>query len=201
MSDENDGVIPESKIREAHAICMRDPNLAKYFEDAPQGARQYIALMFYCTVFHAEVDDEKCASYQAEVEAELTRDDLLYLATHERNPISKAHFRELYAATGSGQTTAEPVAEPEEGRLPNEEGASIVVDIEGVITELRRIRTQLATLNDRQAAYEKLRKAPVPIAPRWLASLTLFTIFCSCCIFIASAVTAVVWMCRCHWKF
>ncbi len=36
MSD-ND-VIPEDKIREAHAKCMQDPALAKYFNDAPPGA-------------------------------------------------------------------------------------------------------------------------------------------------------------------
>ena len=94
MSD-ND-VIPEDKIREAHAKCMQDPALAKYFNDAPPGAKQYIALMFYCTVFSGEVDDDLCAKYQQEVEEDLTRDDALYLATRDTNPISKAHFRQLY---------------------------------------------------------------------------------------------------------
>ena len=95
--DDTDGVIPESKIREAHAKCMEDPQLAKYFNDAPQGAKEYIALMFYCTVFQDEVDDGLYATYQKEVEEEMSREDLLYLATHDRNPQSKAHFRELLA--------------------------------------------------------------------------------------------------------
>lgn len=90
------GIIPAEKIQEAHAICMQDPKLAKYFNEAPYGAKQYIALMFYCTVFSGEVDDDLCAKYQQEVEEDLTRDDALYLATRDTNPISKAHFRELY---------------------------------------------------------------------------------------------------------
>ena len=106
MSD-NDNVIPEDKIREAHAKCMQDPALARYFDDAPPGARQYIALMFYCTVFQDEVDDEKCALYQSEVEEDLSKEDLLYLATHDRNPESKAHFRELYVELVSAEQAAE----------------------------------------------------------------------------------------------
>lgn len=104
MADENviegnaeeEGIIPAEKIQEAHAICMQDPKLATYFNEAPYGAKQYIALMFYCTVFSGEVDDDLCAKYQQEVEEDLTRDDALYLATRDTNPISKAHFRELY---------------------------------------------------------------------------------------------------------
>ncbi len=96
--EDTDGVIPESKIREAHAKCMEDPALAKYFNDAPQGAKEYIALMFYCTVFQNEVDDRLYETYQKEVEEGLTREDILYLATHDRNPQSQAHFRDLLAA-------------------------------------------------------------------------------------------------------
>lgn len=93
---EDEGVIPAAKIQEAHAVCMQDPKLAKYFNDAPYGAKQYIALMFYCTVFSEEVDDDLCAKYQQEVEEDLSCEDALYLATRDANPITKAHFRELY---------------------------------------------------------------------------------------------------------
>lgn len=106
MSD-ND-VIPEDKIREAHAKCMQDPALAKYFNDAPPGAKQYIALMFYCTVFEDELDDAKCELYQGEVEEDLTKDDLLYLATNARNLESRAHFRELYVEKANAEQAAVP---------------------------------------------------------------------------------------------
>ena len=110
MTDEDtDGVIPESKIREAHAKCMEDPELAKYFNDAPQGAKEYIALMFYCTVFQNEVDDGLYETYQKEVEEELTREDMLYLATHDRNPQTKAHFRDLLAQVPPVADDASPI--------------------------------------------------------------------------------------------
>ena len=135
----DDNVIPEEKIREAHARCMRDPALAKYFEEAPQGARQYIALMFYCTVFQNEVDDARCALYQSEVEEDLTKEDLLYLATHERNPQSKAHFRELYVemmtAEQSGETAVGGV-DIDYGRLER--------CVSGVQKEVRQLRQLVA---------------------------------------------------------
>ena len=105
MADENviegnaeeEGIIPAEKIQEAHAICMQDPKLATYFNEAPYGAKQYIALMFYCTVFSGEVDDDLCAKYQQEVEEDLTRDDALYLATRDTN-----HFKGTFPPTLSG---------------------------------------------------------------------------------------------------
>ena len=107
MADfDTDVVIPEDKIRAAHARCMQDPALAKYFQEAPPGAKQYIALMFYCTVYQDEIDDAKCEIYQAEVEEDLTKEDLLYLATHERNPESKTHFRELYVEMVNAERAA-----------------------------------------------------------------------------------------------
>ena len=134
MSD-ND-VIPEDKIREAHAKCMQDPALAKYFNDAPPGAKQYIALMFYCTVFADELDDAKCELYQGEVEEDLTKDDLLYLATNARNLESRAHFRELYVE----KANAEQAAVPEEGVVA---APAVHVDVDGVIRAVRDVRTEL----------------------------------------------------------
>ncbi len=96
-------VIPSAKIKQAYEICMKDPKLAKYFNEAPAGARQYIALMFYCTVFNEELNDELCAKYQAEVEEELTREDVLYLAENESDPITKMHFRRLYVAMAKAE--------------------------------------------------------------------------------------------------
>lgn len=130
---END-VIPEDKIREAHAKCMQDPALAKYFDEAPPGARQYIALMFYCTVFQDEVDDAKCELYQSEVEEDLTKEDLLYLATNERNLESRAHFRELYVK----------MANEEQAREAEAAAAAPVVsvDTDGVVRAVAELRAE-----------------------------------------------------------
>lgn len=133
-----EGVIPAEKIQEAHAICMQDPKLAKYFNDAPYGAKQYIALMFYCTVFSEEVDDDLCAKYQQEVEEELTRDDALYLATRDTNPISKAHFRELYLELKKAAEKSEEDSAEAEGT-----GVGAVVSLAGVERRLDGLQTEL----------------------------------------------------------
>lgn len=183
MADEtNDGVIPESKIREAHAKCMQDPALASYFENAPQGAKQYIALMFYCTVFQDEVDDEKCAAYQAEVEAELTKDDLLYLATHERNLESKAHFRELYVEMVNTEKAAAPAPEPSTAGDP----AAVVRELVRMEASLARVEAELAQC-----------RAKIPAsAPRGLvvAALTVFLV--GCALAFVTVVALVVFLCR-----
>lgn len=145
---EDEGVIPAAKIQKAHAVCMQDPRLAKYFNDAPYGAKQYIALMFYCTVFSEEVDDDLCAQYQQEVEEDLTCEDALYLATRDANPISKAHFRELYLALkkkgdkAPEETVGAGVAEKADS--PPDDLAAILAWVErgqnGLRAEIRQIR-------------------------------------------------------------
>ncbi len=162
--DDTDGVIPESKIREAHAKCMEDPQLAKYFNDAPQGAKEYIALMFYCTVFQNEVDDGLYATYQKEVEEEMSREDLLYLATHDRNPQSKAHFRELLAKmpqTSSAAVTPRSFEFPEIPMV-QESAPSVKLDtrrIELAIERLQASVTSIQTyLEDREKREAKRAK-------------------------------------------
>ncbi len=90
VNDED--VIPSWKIKKAYEICMKDPKLAKYFNDVPAGARQYIALEFYCTVFSGEVNDNLCVKYQQEVEEDLTREDVRYLAENDPNSAFRVHF-------------------------------------------------------------------------------------------------------------
>lgn len=146
--DDTDGVIPESKIREAHAKCMEDPQLAKYFNDAPQGAKEYIALMFYCTVFQNEVDDGLYATYQKEVEEEMSREDLLYLATHDRNPQSKAHFRELLAKMPQTSPVAVPAPSFElfENATAQESAQSVKLDTRRIELAIERLQASVTSI-------------------------------------------------------
>ncbi len=139
-------VIPVEKIKEAHAICMRDPKLAKYFEDAPAGAREYIALMFYCTVFSDELSDDLCAKYQQEVETDLTRDDVLYLATHETNPISKTHFRELYVEMTQAEEAPAPAPAPVAPPAGDVYAEAMRAELTAMRAELTAIRAELGTV-------------------------------------------------------
>lgn len=155
MTDEDtDGVIPESKIREAHAKCMEDPELAKYFNDAPQGAKEYIALMFYCTVFQNEVDDGLYETYQKEVEEELTREDMLYLATHDRNPQTKAHFRDLLAQVPPTAADASPAVAPASEAV-SAPTTPIVFDTRRLEMAIDRIHASLQKLDQRLEEQER----------------------------------------------
>lgn len=158
--DDTSGVIPESKIREAHAKCMEDPALAKYFNDAPQGAKEYIALMFYCTVFQQEVDDVLYETYQKEVEEELTREDVLYLATHDRNPQSKAHFRDLLAqmpASAPVPAVVSPSTAPTASAPVVLDTHRLEVLLERLQSTLSRIESRLAEQEERAAKFRNFR--------------------------------------------
>ena len=179
--EETDGVIPESKIREAHAKCMEDPALAKYFNDAPPGAKEYIALMFYCTVFQHEVDDAQYEVYQKEVEEGLTREDVLYLATHERNLQTKAHFRELLAQMPP--VSARMVPPPGGMMLPPmspmtfDEPEPVVVDTRRLELAVERVQSTLQRIEEKLEAQEaqaaKFRTFRFACQVVWLAMVVL----------------------------
>ena len=155
--EENEGVIPEAKIREAHAKCMEDPALAKYFNDAPQGAKEYIALMFYCTVFQDEVNDALYATYQKEVEEELTREDVLYLATHDRNAQSKAHFRDLLSRMPAPPPAPRPAEEPVVQQHIELDTRRLEVIVERMFVSVAAIEKKLAEREAREAKVSRLR--------------------------------------------
>lgn len=179
--DDTDGVIPESKIREAHAKCMEDPQLAKYFNDAPQGAKEYIALMFYCTVFQNEVDDGLYATYQKEVEEEMSREDLLYLATHDRNPQSKAHFRDLLAKMPQPSISAVPSHSFGlfENAADQEAAPKVVIDTRRIELALERLQTTVANIQTYLEDREKreAKRATLQIVVRIVVFL-LVTLGC-----------------------
>lgn len=85
-------VIPEEKIREACEKCMRHARYAMYFNEAPPGARQYIALVFYETIFPDDLSDELSNQCFDEVVQELGEEDLQYLIAHEKD----AHARDAF---------------------------------------------------------------------------------------------------------
>lgn len=179
--DDTDGVIPESKIREAHAKCMEDPLLAKYFNDAPQGAKEYIALMFYCTVFQDEVDDDLYATYQKEVEEEMSREDLLYLATHDRNLQSKAHFRDLLAKMPQSSSVAEPARAS--GAVGSDAAqastATVTLDLQRIELALERLQTSVTNIQTYLEARDKREAKQARI--RMICRIALFVLVTLVC--------------------
>ena len=122
---EEESIIPEEDFREAIAVCRRDPELNRYFELAPPGAKLFIGLGFYSTHFGDKVDPLQYAECQAEIEPALAENDLKYLIRFERDKNTKRYLRELLArreaeAAPAGGTAAEaadrPVALPRRKR-------------------------------------------------------------------------------------
>ena len=90
-------LIPEWKVREACAQCMKNEKHARYFNNAPAGAKQYIALVFFETVFPNDLTDEVSDQCFKETLQELNADDLLYLIAHETDPRTRDVFVERLA--------------------------------------------------------------------------------------------------------
>ena len=92
-----DDIIPEEKLREAVAHCTKHAKHARYFNEAPSGAKQYIALVFYETVFPDDLSEEVSDQCFKEVLQELNADDLRYLITHEKDSRTRDTFVERLA--------------------------------------------------------------------------------------------------------
>ena len=123
---EEEPIIPEEDFREAIAACRQDPQLNRYFELAPTGAKLFIGLMFYSTHFGDKVDPRQYAQCQAEIEPALMPNDLRYLIRFERDKATKQYLRELLAQRKAEATpeetpkeaTTEAVAPPEPSDAP-----------------------------------------------------------------------------------
>ena len=96
MVDKTD-IIPEAKLREACAKCMQHAKHARYFNDAPQGAKQYIALVFYETIFPDDLTEEVSEQCFKEVVQGLGAEDLQYLIANEKDPRTRDVFVERLA--------------------------------------------------------------------------------------------------------
>ncbi len=90
-------LIPEWKVREACAQCMKNEKHARYFNNAPAGAKQYIALVFFETVYPNDLTEEVSNQCFSEMLQELNADDLRYLITHETDPRTRDVFVERLA--------------------------------------------------------------------------------------------------------
>jgi len=114
-ADAEESIIPEEDFREAIAVCRQDPQLNRYFEMAPPGAKLFIGLGFYSTHFGDKVDPRQYAECQSEIEPSLTPNDLKYLIRFERDKNTKQYLRELLAQREAEETAAEeaPAATPD----------------------------------------------------------------------------------------
>ena len=71
------------KIQAAHKMCMRYAKYANYYNSAPVGAKEYISLVFYVTVYPEALDENSYVRQSEEVIRHLNEEDLEYLIRHE----------------------------------------------------------------------------------------------------------------------
>ena len=79
QNDTGADVIPAEDFRTAIETCCRLPRFKRYYEEAPAGARMYIALQFYARVFASSLVEAQYRECRLEIEPDLTLHDLDYL--------------------------------------------------------------------------------------------------------------------------
>ena len=115
MMDKVD-IIPEWKVREACAKCTKDAKYARFFKEAPSGAQQYIALVFFETVYPDDLTEEVSDQCFKNVLQELDADDLRYLIAHETDQRTRDEFIQRLA-----YLREEPVLKRMQAEMPTSE--------------------------------------------------------------------------------
>ena len=103
--------ITEDDLRKALAECRKDPELNKYYKNAPAGARLYIGLVFYGLVFKDVLDKEQFVSAFAEIGNELKERDLRYLLQSEDDEEMREYLSDRLAAICGRVEDAPPPSE------------------------------------------------------------------------------------------
>ena len=94
--------ISDEDLRTALAMCCKDKNRDAYYRNAPQGARLYIALVFYGEVFKNELDKDEYVKTFSKIGAELNERDLRYLLQHEDDEVMRKHFSDQLSSLVGG---------------------------------------------------------------------------------------------------
>ena len=100
MGKQDDNVIPPEDFATAIAECRKDPQMDALFSNASQGARLFIGLMFYSTVFGEKVDRCQYDECLHDIESSLTAADFDYLLQSEIDVDTKAYLKNIMAQRG-----------------------------------------------------------------------------------------------------
>ena len=97
----------EKELQKAIESFLENPFWATYYDAAPSGAKEVIALEFYMSSRETAQDDAEVLSVLDEVRANLDAEDLGYLAAHSPNPYERAFYRrQLTLRGGMGKIAA-----------------------------------------------------------------------------------------------
>ena len=91
----------ESRLFEVVERFLQNPFWAEYYDCAPSGAKEVIALEFYLSGA-AEHHDSEAHAVLKEVKANLDAEDIAYLAEHSPNHYERAYYRKARSKAKEG---------------------------------------------------------------------------------------------------
>ena len=80
-------------LKKAIGDFCGNPFWASYYDAAPSGAKEIIALGFYMSSSERAHNDPEAQSVLEECRAELAKEDVVYLARNSPNPYERAFYR------------------------------------------------------------------------------------------------------------
>ena len=85
----------EKKLREAVEGFLENPFWAGYYDAAPSGAKEIIALGFYMSSGERAHNDPEVQSALEECRSALEKEDVAYLVHNSPNPYERAFYRKM----------------------------------------------------------------------------------------------------------
>ena len=83
----------EKELQEAIESFLENPFWADYYDVAPSGAKEIIALGFYMSSSERAHNDPEAQTVLEECRKALEREDVAYLAQNSPNPYERAFYR------------------------------------------------------------------------------------------------------------
>ena len=93
----------KKELREAIEGFLENPFWASYYDAAPSGAKEIIALEFYMSSSERAHNDPEAWSVLEECRAALETEDIDYLAENSPNPYERAFYRKMLQCGGAGK--------------------------------------------------------------------------------------------------
>ena len=96
----------EQALQQAVETFLQNPTWAEYYDNAPSGAKEVIALEFYGSTGQDAHNDQERKDVLKEVLENLDDEDKAYLAENSPNPNERAFYRKMIDGSGASATGA-----------------------------------------------------------------------------------------------
>ena len=94
-SSERERLLEETELQKTIESFLENPFWAEYYDAAPSGAKEIIALGFYMSSSEMAHNDPEAQSVLEECREALEKEDIAYLAQNSPNPYERAFYRKI----------------------------------------------------------------------------------------------------------